>query len=56
MNYNICQKEGNFYSMTLVDNDEKIVGHLILRNSANDTSIVRLGFIIIDNKIRGKGI
>jgi len=54
-NYNKCISSSNFYPMTLVD-DGKIVGHLILRNpDSNKTNIVRLGFIIVDSSIRGKG-
>ena len=41
--------------MTLIDDDEKVIGHLILRNPTEDKSIIRLGFIIVDNKARGKG-
>ena len=53
-NYKECQKTGNFYPLTLVD-DDKIIGHITLRNPNNDINIVRLGFIIVDNSIRGKG-
>lgn len=54
-NYNECKNLGNFYPMTLVHGD-KIVGLIILRNpdSAN-TKIIRLGFIIVDPTLRGKG-
>lgn len=54
-NYTQCGKQGCFYPLTLVDDTENIIGHLILRNPGNDKRIVRLGFIIVDNKIRGKG-
>lgn len=54
-NYDKCKNEGGFYPMTLVEN-EKVIGHLILRNPIIDNkNIVRLGFIIIDNELRGKG-
>lgn len=39
---------------TLVDNN-KIIGHLILRNPSTDKYVVRFGFIIIDPSLRGKG-
>lgn len=55
LNYKQCSEQGNFYPMTLVDDNENVVGHLILRNPGEDKSVVRLGFIIVDNKIRGKG-
>jgi len=52
-NYQKCIKDGNFYPLTLEDNGE-IIGHLILRNSG-ELDVIRLGFIIVNNKIRGKG-
>lgn len=53
-NYHESKKVSNFYPMTLTI-DNKIIGHLILRNPDNDLSTIRLGFIIVDNSIRGKG-
>lgn len=53
-NYKKCKSTSHFYIKTLTDNN-KIIGHLILRNPSNDTSIVRLGFIIVNSDIRGKG-
>ena len=47
-------KEENFYPMTLIE-DEKIIGHLILRNPNGNKEVIRLGFIIVDSSIRGKG-
>lgn len=53
-NYSECQKISNFYPFTLED-DGKIIGHLILRNPAENAKVIRLGFIIVDKKMRGKG-
>lgn len=53
-NYSECQKISNFYPFTLED-DGKIIGHLILRNPGEDAEVIRLGFIIVDKKMRGKG-
>lgn len=53
-NYNECMKISEFYPMTLVDN-EKIIGHLILRKPEHEENKIRLGFIIIDNTMRKKG-
>lgn len=53
-NYLECQKTQNFYPFTLED-EGKIIGHLILRNPGEDKRMVRLGFIIVDRSIRGKG-
>jgi len=54
-NYKTCSEQGGFYPMTLVDDEENVVGHLIFRHPGEDKNIVRLGFIIVDSKIRGKG-
>ena len=53
-NYNECKKLGLFCPMTLVD-DDKIIGHLILRQSNKGEKAIRLGFIIVDSALRGKG-
>lgn len=55
LNYKECKMIGNFYPMTLIDDDNNVVGHLILRNPGDDKTVIRLGFIIVDNKMRGKG-
>ena len=54
-NYRECCENGGFYPVTLIDDEENVIGHLILRNPTDDKSIIRLGFIIVDNKVRGKG-
>lgn len=53
-NYDKCISSGKFYPMTLVDGD-KIIGHLILRNPDSNKDIIRLGFIIVNPDLRGKG-
>lgn len=55
LNYKKCSECGNFYPMTLIDEENNVIGHLILRNPNNNLSQIRLGFIIVNNKIRGKG-
>ena len=54
-NYNKCKSQGLFCPMTLVSDDDKIIGHLILRKSNKGEHAIRLGFIIVDNSLRGKG-
>lgn len=49
-NYN----SNNLLAKTLVDNN-KIIGHLILRTPFSDKYIVRFGFIIVNPALRGKG-
>ena len=53
-NYQECMKSGDFYPLTLED-DGKIIGHLILRDPDGSNSVLRLGFVIVDASIRGKG-
>lgn len=52
--YDECAKKTNFYPMTLIEN-EKIIGHLILRNTDKNNEGIRLGFVIVDPNLRGKG-
>ena len=49
-----CPDLDNFYPMTAFD-ESGIVGSLILRYNNEERSIVRLGFIIVDDTKRGKG-
>ena len=54
-NYEDSIKSGNFYPMTLVDNN-KMIGHIILRNPISQKrDLFRLGFIIINPNMRKKG-
>ena len=53
-NYTNCKENGLFCPMTLVD-ENKVIGHLILRKSNKGEHAIRLGFIIVDNNLRGKG-
>ena len=53
-NYAESQKNGLFCPMTLVENN-KVIGHLILRKSKKGENAIRLGFIIVDDSLRGKG-
>lgn len=53
-NYQNCQKQTFFKPMTL-EVDGSIVGHCILRTPSSDKSAFRIGFVIVDNKLRGKG-
>ena len=49
-----CIDEDNFYPMTLIDNNT-VVGHLILRFTDKERTILRFGFVITDNSKRGLG-
>jgi ribosomal protein S18 acetylase RimI-like enzyme len=49
-----CEEPDNFYPMTLVDECDP-VGHLILRYTDKEKSVIRFGFVIVDDSKRGKG-
>ena len=53
-NYSECKKTSSFYPFTLED-EGKVIGHLILRNPNENKDVIRMGFIIVDSSIRGKG-
>lgn len=52
--YAACAENGAFFPMTAVDETE-IVGHLIMRYPTEDRSVIRFGFVIVDDKKRGMG-
>lgn len=49
-----CPDLDNFYPMTAFD-ESGVVGHLILRFNNEERTIVRLGFVIVDDSKRDKG-
>ena len=49
-----CEEADNFYPITAVDANGP-VGHLILRYMNKEKTIIRLGFIIVDDSKRGLG-
>lgn len=53
-NYKKSKELSKFYPLTLED-DGKVIGHLILRNPSDNPEVIRMGFIIVDSSIRGKG-
>lgn len=48
------QNYERFLPLTYLDDNDNIIGHVILRYPSNENNI-RLGFLIIDNNLRGKG-
>ena len=52
--YEKCAESGSFFPITAVD-DGSIVGHLIMRYTDEEKTIIRFGFIIVDDKKRGMG-
>ena len=49
-----CAEEDNFYPMTAFD-ESGVTGHLILRFTNEKKTILRLGFVIVDDTKRGMG-
>ena len=54
LHYNNFSGNDSFYPMTAFD-ENGVVGHLIMRFIDEEKSILRFGFIIVDNKKRGMG-
>lgn len=54
LNYELCSQSSNFYPFSL-EEDGKVVGHLIMRVPGNDSGIIRFGFVIVDSSVRGRG-
>ena len=49
-----CTEEDNFYPLT-AEADGKVVGHMILRYTNGDKTTLRVGFVIVDDSLRGRG-
>ena len=47
-------KGDNIYPLTAIVGEE-IVGHILLRHPSEDKSVIRFGFVIVDDLKRGKG-
>ena len=50
-----CIEKDNFYPLVACNNDNSIFGHFILRYVGGDHTILRIGFVIVDDKKRGMG-
>ena len=49
-----CTEEDNFYPMTACD-ENGMVGHFIIRYVGGSHKVLRIGFVIVDDKRRGHG-
>ncbi len=45
----------HIFPFTAVENDGKIVGHIMLRYPDASKTIIRFGFVIVSDELRGKG-
>ena len=52
--YSFAKSQSLFCPLILEDNG-KVIGHIILRKKDPNKNIIRLGFVIVDSTIRGKG-
>lgn len=50
-----CREEDNFYPWTAIDEQGRLVGHFIIRYIHGDNRILRFGWVVVDDTIRGKG-
>ena len=45
----------NVFPFTAINNDGKVVGHIMLRYPDPSKAIIRFGFVIVDDQLQGKG-
>ncbi|MDO5436412.1 MAG: GNAT family protein [Clostridia bacterium] len=50
-----CTEEDNFYPWTAIDDDNRPVGHFIMRYVNGDHRQIRFGWVVVDDALRGKG-
>ena len=52
----VAQYESDaIFPFTAIDDEENVVGHIILRYPDPSKTVIRFGFVIVDNNLRGKG-
>jgi len=54
-NNGACTEPDNFYPWTAIDDDDRAVGHFIMRYTGGDSRQLRFGWVIVDDTLRGKG-
>lgn len=55
LNNGDCAEADNFYPWVAVDEDNRTVGHFIMRYIHGDSRQIRFGWVVVDASIRGKG-
>ena len=55
LNNGDCAEPDNFYPWIVLDEDNKVVGHFIMRYLEGDNKLLRFGWVLVDDSIRGKG-
>ena len=52
----VAQYESDvIFPFTAIDDEGKAVGHIMLRYLNSSKTVIRLGFVIVDDNLRGKG-
>lgn len=55
LNNGDCKEADNFYPWTAFDDNNEVMGHFIMRYLQGDNKILRFGWVIVDDALRGKG-
>ena len=55
MNNGGCVEPDNFYPWIAIDDENRVVGHFIMRYIGGNSKLLRFGWVIVDDTIRGKG-
>ena len=50
-----CAEPDNFYPWVAIDETGKVVGHFIMRYLNGDRRLLRFGWVIVDDAVRGRG-
>ena len=50
-----CKEEDNFYPWIAFTDEDGVIGHFIMRYIHGDNRVLRFGWVIVDDSIRGKG-
>ena len=48
-------ESGVIFPFTAIDGEGKVLGHIILRYPDSSRTVIRFGFVIVDDQLRGKG-
>ena len=55
LNNGDCVEADNFYPWVAFDKENHIVGHFIMRYLNGNNNLLRFGWVIVDDSMRGKG-
>ena len=48
-------ESGVIFPFTAIDGEGKVLGHIMLRYPDSSRTVIRFGFVIVDDQLRGKG-